>query len=117
MVFSNELALCSRHQRYFSTRPNILRLAERSRTKILLAGTLVDSPTALASGIESRHYTDIKNIKTDVTEVRDHVRSEAHQRILEWLSTVDYSSVQNDRIAQRRPGTGQWLLESDEFKN
>ncbi|KAF2869928.1 hypothetical protein BDV95DRAFT_640573, partial [Massariosphaeria phaeospora] len=35
---------------------------------------------------------------------------------MEWLSPVDYSSQQQDVIAKRQPGTGEWLLTSREFK-
>lgn len=36
--------------------------------------------------------------------------------ILDWLTPIDYASEQNDFIRRRQPGTGQWLLESPEFK-
>jgi Cdc6-like AAA superfamily ATPase len=39
------------------------------------------------------------------------------QAILDWLTSVDYSSQQNDFIARRQEGTGEWLVESDEFQH
>jgi Cdc6-like AAA superfamily ATPase len=39
-----------------------------------------------------------------------------HKAILEWLTTIDYAPQQNDYIRRRQPGTGQWLLDSTEFR-
>jgi len=45
-------------------------------------------------------------------------RNAANRRkdILEWLTPADYVSQQSDYVNQREPGTGQWLLDSPEFK-
>lgn len=48
-------------------------------------------------------------------EERDRMASRRGQ-ILEWLAPVDYVSQQSDCINQREPGTGEWLLESPQFK-
>lgn len=37
--------------------------------------------------------------------------------ILEWLTPVDYASQQNDFLGRRQEGTGQWLLNSDQFQH
>jgi hypothetical protein len=39
-----------------------------------------------------------------------------HQTILKWLIPVDYASQQRDYIKRRQLGTGQWLLDSEEFQ-
>jgi hypothetical protein len=36
--------------------------------------------------------------------------------ILDWLSPIDYASQQVDFLSRRQAGTGQWLLDSAEFK-
>jgi hypothetical protein len=36
--------------------------------------------------------------------------------ILNWLTPIDYTSQQNDFINRRQPGTGQWLLHSQEYQ-
>jgi hypothetical protein len=36
--------------------------------------------------------------------------------VLNWLAPADYGPEHNDLLRRRQPGTGQWLLESDEFK-
>ncbi|KAF2174830.1 hypothetical protein K469DRAFT_756574 [Zopfia rhizophila CBS 207.26] len=42
---------------------------------------------------------------------------EEHQAILDWLTPLDYAPQQNDFISRRQEGTGQWLLDSKEFKD
>ena len=40
---------------------------------------------------------------------------EEHQAIVDWLTSIDYAAQQSDFINRRQDGTGQWLLDSDEF--
>ena len=40
---------------------------------------------------------------------------EEHQAIVDWLTSIDYAAQQSDFISRRQGGTGQWLLDSDEF--
>jgi hypothetical protein len=42
-----------------------------------------------------------------------------HERwaIAAWLSDLDFKGTQKDIFANRTQGTGQWLLESQEFKD
>ena len=37
--------------------------------------------------------------------------------IITWISPLNFSRKQNDIFARRQEGTGEWLLERDEFKN
>jgi hypothetical protein len=43
-------------------------------------------------------------------------RREEQQTILDWLAPIDYAHQQNDFISRRQAGTGQWLLDSDEYQ-
>ena len=36
--------------------------------------------------------------------------------ILDWLIPIDYAPQQSDYINRRQPGTGQWFLDSAEFR-
>jgi hypothetical protein len=36
--------------------------------------------------------------------------------ILDWLTSIGYAPQQGDFISRRQEGTGQWLLNSDEFQ-
>jgi Cdc6-like AAA superfamily ATPase len=38
-----------------------------------------------------------------------------HEAILKWLTPIEYAPQQSDIISRRQEGTGQWLLDSDEF--
>ena len=40
---------------------------------------------------------------------------EEQQAIVDWLTSIDYAAQQSDFISRRQDGTGQWLLDSDEF--
>jgi len=39
------------------------------------------------------------------------------QKILDWLTPVDYTPQQNDYINKRQPGTCQWFLDSVEYQS
>lgn len=36
--------------------------------------------------------------------------------ILDWITPIDYGRQQSDYFRRRQPGTGQWLLDSEEFQ-
>jgi len=39
-----------------------------------------------------------------------------HREILDWFTPIDYAPQHNDFINRRQPGTGQWLLDSAEYR-
>ncbi|KAK8087921.1 hypothetical protein PG997_002882 [Apiospora hydei] len=39
-----------------------------------------------------------------------------NQEILDWLTPIDFAAQQSDYIRRRQPGTGQWLLDSPEYR-
>ena len=41
---------------------------------------------------------------------------QGRQTILDWITRFDYAPQQSDLISRRQAGTGQWLLDSAEFK-
>ena len=43
--------------------------------------------------------------------------SQKYDSLIEWLTTLNYGQQQSDFIHKRQPGTGEWLLNSTEFKN
>ncbi|OBT72674.1 hypothetical protein VF21_08561 [Pseudogymnoascus sp. 05NY08] len=47
---------------------------------------------------------------------QEHEQKEERQTIIDWLSPINFASQQSDFIARREVGTGQWLLNSNEFK-
>ncbi|KAE8413584.1 purine and uridine phosphorylase [Aspergillus pseudocaelatus] len=49
--------------------------------------------------------------------IKHHQRHQEHQTIIDWLTPVNYATQQNDFIAQRQQGTGEWVLKSSEFRH
>jgi hypothetical protein len=43
-------------------------------------------------------------------------RNEEHKLVHDWLITIDYGAQQSDYIRERGPKTGEWLLDSPEFR-
>jgi hypothetical protein len=46
----------------------------------------------------------------------DRERREEQRAILDWVTSIDYAPQQSDTISRRQEGTGEWLLESNEFR-
>jgi NACHT domain len=47
----------------------------------------------------------------------DSERQREHQVILDWLTPDNYAPQQSDILSTRQEGTGQWLLDSEEFQS
>jgi hypothetical protein len=56
------------------------------------------------------------DIKKDISEINRAQHDRNHNAFLEWLTSIDYASQQNDYLRRRQPGTGQWLLDSTKFQ-
>ena len=62
-------------------------------------------------------YEEVKRVRKEQEEWQSaRGQCEERQSILDWLTTTDYASQQNDFINRRQAGTGQWLLDSVEFQ-
>jgi hypothetical protein len=51
-----------------------------------------------------------------VVKLVRHQDDQEQQAILNWLTPIDFSAQQSDFISRLQEGTGQWLLNSDEFQ-
>ncbi len=51
-----------------------------------------------------------------VQKLQSQGNDQEHQKILDWISPLEFSSQQSAILSQRQEGTGKWLLESREFK-
>ncbi|KAI8681950.1 hypothetical protein NCS55_00448800 [Fusarium keratoplasticum] len=51
-----------------------------------------------------------------VTHLHSAQRNQEHQDILDWLTTIEYAPLQHDNLRRRQPGTGQWLLDSEQYQ-
>jgi hypothetical protein len=54
--------------------------------------------------------------RDSVVKLVRHQDDQEQQAILNWLTPVDFSAQQSDFISRLQEGTGQWLLNSDEFQ-
>ncbi|KAJ9133458.1 Ankyrin repeat domain-containing protein 50 [Pleurostoma richardsiae] len=54
---------------------------------------------------------DRLNVRSDEREADEELNE-----ILSWLTPTDYAPQQSDFLNRQQPGTGQWLLDSTEFK-
>ncbi len=55
-------------------------------------------------------------IGENIAQVQAKVYRDEDREVLDWLTPVDYGPQQSDYLRRRQQGTGQWLLDSEEFK-
>ncbi|KAH7159331.1 hypothetical protein DER46DRAFT_382893 [Fusarium sp. MPI-SDFR-AT-0072] len=60
--------------------------------------------------------TKVKQLSDGVQDMRFRQLNQEHQAILDWLTPVGYSTQQSDYFGNRQQGTGQWFLESAEYR-
>ncbi|KAK8038807.1 hypothetical protein PG993_007218, partial [Apiospora rasikravindrae] len=72
---------------------------------------------------EQRLSEVLAHVSSQVSEAMDHVArtriildNEADLKILNWLTPTDYGPHHSDYLRRRQIGTGQWLLNSDEYQ-
>ncbi|KAI1737533.1 ankyrin repeat-containing domain protein [Xylaria scruposa] len=70
-----------------------------------------------AKDILSKVLSTVSKTSADVENIQVKLDNQEENRILTWLSPVNYSSDQNTHINTRQPGTGQWLLNSKVYKD
>jgi len=51
----------------------------------------------------------------NVVRLVHHQDDQERQAVLDWISPIDFASLQSDMISRRQNGTGLWLLNSKEF--
>lgn len=57
-----------------------------------------------------------KDVKEMRKEQHEWYQSEESRKILSWLTEIDYAAQQSDILSRRQGGTGQWILETDKFR-
>jgi predicted ATPase len=60
---------------------------------------------------------DVGRVKDELDRLHDLLGQKYRQAILDWLTPISYADRQDDLFNRRQEGTGQWLLNSDEFKD
>ncbi|KAF5580596.1 ankyrin repeat [Fusarium subglutinans] len=77
---------------------------------------------------DSDHQKDqLKRLSTSLQTTQDIVfgsldnlgnaqTADQRRKILDWITPMNFTSDQEDHLKRLQPGTGQWLLESDQFQ-
>jgi hypothetical protein len=58
----------------------------------------------------------VSRTEASVETMRSKWDTKEDLEILNWLTPIDYGPQQSDYINRRQPGTGQWLLDSEEYQ-
>ncbi|RYP79191.1 hypothetical protein DL771_000169 [Monosporascus sp. 5C6A] len=64
------------------------------------------------SGIQK----DVSDTSRKADAIIHHQQTQEHKAVLDWLTPLNYGPQQSDYFSLRHAGTGQWLLDSPEFK-
>ncbi|KAK6518750.1 hypothetical protein TWF506_005889 [Arthrobotrys conoides] len=59
----------------------------------------------------------LEEVSKSVKCIRSTQLDREDQKILNWLTPIDYSLQHNDICRNKQPGSGQWLLNSAEYQN
>ncbi|KAF4997410.1 hypothetical protein FDECE_12088 [Fusarium decemcellulare] len=57
------------------------------------------------------------NIEDGFNRLHNRQMSLDDKAALDWITPIDYAPQQSDIYNRRQPGTGEWLIESDEFQD
>src|SRR5947209_20480981 len=57
-----------------------------------------------------------KSMKEDFAKMAKGFADQRSQDIMTWISTLNFSTKQNEFFSRRQEGTGRWFLEADAFK-
>jgi 5'(3')-deoxyribonucleotidase len=77
---------------------------------------ILELRSRISSNIALLNAFNSRLTRESVVKLVQHQDDQERRAILDWLSPVDYATQQNDFIRRRQEGTGQWLLNSDEFQ-
>ncbi|KAI0859030.1 hypothetical protein F4860DRAFT_280944 [Xylaria cubensis] len=59
----------------------------------------------------------LSSLDSNITYTRHYLDKKEDLEILNWLIPTDYGPQQTDYLRRRQTGTGQWLLNSEEYQN
>ncbi|KAF3288586.1 hypothetical protein TWF970_005649 [Orbilia oligospora] len=61
-------------------------------------------------------HSEVSGIATKAELINRRQQSQEEEKMLNWLTLIDYAPRQSDHIGRRGPETGQWFLDSHEFQ-
>ncbi|KAF3319318.1 hypothetical protein TWF173_003762 [Orbilia oligospora] len=69
----------------------------------------------IASGNQVIKDAKRRDVCGDVAVMRSQLDRKEDLEILNWITPIDYGPQHSDYLRRRQPGTGEWLLTSDEY--
>ncbi|KAJ5249624.1 hypothetical protein N7489_000034 [Penicillium chrysogenum] len=82
-----------------------------------LRDRLLSNVTLLQSFLNAISSQTMAATKQTLEQLNQRQENNEQSCILDWLSAADYTLQQSDLLARRQEGTGQWLLDSEEYKH
>ncbi|KIM95293.1 hypothetical protein OIDMADRAFT_34064 [Oidiodendron maius Zn] len=73
----------------------------------------VDAPSQFRAISDDQIITETKR---GVDQLNQNQDDQERNIILDWVTTIDHASQQSDFINRRQAGTGQWLIDSEEYQ-
>jgi hypothetical protein len=70
----------------------------------------------ISTNVNLLNSFNIQLCRDNTTKPVRHNDDQNRRALLDWISPIDHGAQQSDFISRRQEGTGQWLLNSDEFK-
>ncbi|XHF98005.1 hypothetical protein AWENTII_001577 [Aspergillus wentii] len=91
---------------------------EIQRGKTLLNVALTSDQRKLVQDIGNSRLQQGKQVSNieRIVNTMGQEQQDYGQTILEWITPVDYAAQQTDILNRRQRGTGNWLLDTDEFQ-
>ncbi|EMD88006.1 hypothetical protein COCC4DRAFT_51902 [Bipolaris maydis ATCC 48331] len=94
----------------------ILDRIERLKTLILIALEMDHFKLSQAiKGDTNFIRARVSAIQSGVDQIQQGQADAKHNKIVEWISPMNYPAQQSDIISRRQEGTGQWFLDAPEF--
>ncbi|KAL7937028.1 ankyrin repeat-containing domain protein [Trichoderma chlorosporum] len=65
---------------------------------------------------EKRIGDILSQVNENVSYIKSEMERSEDDKLLNWITPVEYGPQQSDYMRERQAGTGQWLLDSEEYK-
>lgn len=76
----------------------------------------IKKDTALLRVTLPSMHTTVLGLRDTQSRQWEAEKLQTHEKLMQWLSPTDFSTQQQDILSRRQEGTGQWFLDSPEFR-
>jgi hypothetical protein len=70
----------------------------------------------ISTNVNLLNSFNIQRCRDNTAKLVRHTDDQNRRALLDWISPIDHGARQSDLISRRQEGTGQWLLDSNQFK-